>query len=253
MKAILLAISCLSVQPLLAAGDEVSDKLRSQLAKLIPDHQPSYIKAAPLPGFYEVAYGAQIVYLSADGRYVLQGSILDLEAKADLTEQARGGIRKAMLAKEDEKSMIVFSPAKPKHTVTVFTDVDCGYCRAMHREIAAYNAQGIKVRYLMFPRGGEDSAGYKTAINVWCAADRNKALTKAKQGSKVEKKTCDNPIDDQLELGIDLGVRGTPTMVLENGELLVGYKSPSELALLLDQVTSSAGPDPGGNTASAAH
>jgi thiol:disulfide interchange protein DsbC len=132
--------------------------------------------------------------------------------------------------------MVVFPPAGPtKHTVTVFTDIDCGYCRKLHQEIADYNQQGIKVRYLMYPRAGVGSESYNKAVWVWCADDRQDAITRAKRGEEIPHKTCANPVKEQFELGQTLGVRGTPSIILENGQMVPGYVPAAQLAQMLDE------------------
>jgi thiol:disulfide interchange protein DsbC len=229
-KITMMAALCVVAQPVFSADGAVELKLRDRLTKLIPEHQPSSVRPSVLPGWYEASYGVDIVYVSADGRYIFQGNLYDADKKEDLTESAKSTARKAVLAKQKEEDMIVFSPSNPKHTVTVFTDVDCGYCRKMHSEIAAYNAQGLKIRYLMFPRAGIGSPSYETAVKVWCSDDRKAALTKAKLGQSVSSKACTNPVEKQFNLAIQLGVRGTPALLLEDGELLMGYHSPADLA-----------------------
>jgi thiol:disulfide interchange protein DsbC len=142
------------------------------------------------------------------------------------------------LAKIKNVEMIIFSPDKTKHTITVFTDIDCPYCQKLHAEIEDYNKAGIEVRYLMFPRAGVDSPSYKKAISVWCANDSNKALTDAKQGKKVEAKTCENPIQSQMTVAQMVGVTGTPAIVLEDGEMLPGYRPVKEMSVVLDRLAS---------------
>lgn len=236
LKIVALAALCAIAQTAHAAGDAVEVKLKDKLVKLIPDQKPGAVKPSVLPGWYEASYGADVVYISADGRYIFQGSLFDVEKKLDLTDQARSKVRQTLMSGQKEEDMIVFSPPKPKHTVTVFTDVDCGYCRKMHNEIADYNAQGIKIRYMMFPRAGLGSPSYKTAVNVWCSSDRKSALTKAKLGESVPDKSCTNPVEKQFNLAIGLGVRGTPALVLEDGELLMGYHTPTELAAIVNGI-----------------
>jgi thiol:disulfide interchange protein DsbC len=177
------------------------------------------------------------MYVSAEGRYLLRGNLIDLDQRQDLTEQTRSRARREALSKVDESEMIVFSPTskKPRHTITVFTDVDCPYCRKLHSEIDEYTNAGIKVRYLMFPRMGKNSPSYYKAVNVWCAKDRNEALTEAKQGKELPKRTCKNPVQSQMELGQLIGVNGTPATVLENGEMVPGYRPAKEMVRLLAQ------------------
>ncbi len=164
--------------------------------------------------------------------------MVSLDSRINLTEQRRVSLRKDALAKLDEKDMIIFGPQKAKYTITVFTDIDCGYCRKMHAEMEKYNDLGIRVRYLSFPRGGIGSKSYDDAVNVWCAADRQKAMTKAKQGQEIPTKTCANPVKAEFELGQQLGVQGTPSIFLESGQNLPGYLPPEKLIQVLDENSS---------------
>jgi len=208
----------------------------SRLQTALNGEKPDSIQPTAIAGLYEVVVGGQVLYLSADGRFVVQGDILDLDSHANLTDSRRGELRSKVIDAIDEKDMVVFSPEGPvRHTVTVFTDVDCGYCRKMHSQMAAYNKEGIKIRYLLFPREGVGSESYNKAVAVWCADNRQEAMTKAKRGDNIERKTCDNPVQAQYELGQKLGVRGTPSLILENGDMIPGYVPPAQLAQLLAQ------------------
>jgi len=219
------------------AGDP-TDNIRQKLGALVPGMSPDNITVTPIKGLYEVTFGAQIMYFSSDGRYMLRGNLIDIDKREDLTENTRSKARKAVLAKIKNEEMIVFSPDKTKHTITVFTDIDCPYCQKLHAEIEDYNKAGIEVRYLMFPRAGVDSPSYEKAISVWCADDSNKALTNAKQGKKVETKTCENPIQSQMTVAQMVGVTGTPAIVLEDGEMLPGYRPVKEMSVVLDRLAS---------------
>jgi len=189
-----------------------------------------------IPGLFEVILGSQIFYLSEDGRFVLQGDLLDLESRANLTDRRRGELRGKAIHTINEEDMVVFAPeGDAQYSVTVFTDIDCGYCRRMHSQIADYNKEGIKIRYLMFPRAGVDSESYDKAVSVFCADDRQDAMTRAKRGEEIERKTCDNPVQAQFELGQELGVRGTPSVILKDGVMIPGYVSPTQLAQLLEK------------------
>ena len=183
---------------------------------------PDAASPTAIPGLYEVLIGGQVLYLSEDGRFALQGDLLDLSTHDNLTENRRGELRGKAIEAVGENNMVVFAPDGPaKYTVTVFTDIDCGYCRKMHSQIATYNKEGIKMRYLMFPREGVGSDSFDKAVSVWCAGDRREARN---QG---------NPVQAQYELGQKLGVRGTPSMILEDGTMIPGYVPPTQLAELL--------------------
>lgn len=214
---------------------QADDKVvREAILKLVPNATIDAIAESAVPGFYEVSLGGQMVYVSNDGRYLIQGSIYDIENKVDLTEQKRSGARKAALAAVPASKRIIFAPKDVKHRLTVFTDIDCGYCRRLHQEMADYNSRGIAVEYLFFPRAGLGSESFQKAVNVWCSADRNQALTKAKSGEELEKKTCDNPIADDYQLGQKIGISGTPALIAEDGTLLPGYMPADQLLMRLD-------------------
>lgn len=203
------------------------------LAKALPELKPDSIKEAPMPGLYEVTAGPNVFYVSQDGRFLLQGKLLDLQAREDLTEPRVAAARLSAIGKIGHDNMIIFAPKGPKYTVSVFTDIDCGYCRKLHSQIEDYKKEGIAVHYLFFPRAGEGSESYKKAVSVWCAKDRNAALTKAKKGETVEDKQCENPVDKQMALARALGANGTPMIVTDGGEILPGYVPPKQLAELL--------------------
>jgi thiol:disulfide interchange protein DsbC len=163
---------------------------------------------------------------------------VDLKTGKEVTEAERRADRRSALAALGDKNMIEFAPKPPvktKYVVTVFTDVDCGYCRLLHSHIADYNAKGIEIRYAFFPRSGPDTESWYRAETVWCSADRKAALTKAKLGDELAQKSCANPIAREYQLGQEIGVHATPAMVMPDGELILGVVSPDELAAHLAQ------------------
>lgn len=208
--------------------------IRKALAAVLPNAQPDQIKPTPLPGLYEVSFGAQLFYISEDGRHLVQGHIMDLATRTDLTEERQGVLRQEAVAKLGDENMIVFPASKPKHTVTVFTDIDCGYCRKLHEEMKAINELGITVRYMFFPRSGPDTPSYHNAVSVWCAKDRRQALTDAKAGKSVPNKSCENPIKQHMALVEQFGLRGTPAILLEDGSLVPGYVPAKQLQAMVE-------------------
>lgn len=215
----------------LSAADDLKARFAGRLKAEVTAVNPT-----PISGLYEVLAGGQVVYMTEDSRYAIQGSLLDLEERRNLTEETRGKLRLAEFGKLPAGTTVDF-PAKGemKHTMYVFTDVDCGYCRKLHTEVPALNEAGVTVRYLAYPRGGLNSAGYKTMVSVWCSEDRQTALTTAKNGGSVAEKECDNPVKSQFELGNTLGVQGTPTIVLESGEELGGYAPAPQIIEMLNR------------------
>jgi len=207
--------------------------VRAGMAKLLPGVELDGVTAAPLPGLYEVTLGPRLFYVSEDGRYLIQGNLIDIESRENLTETKQAKAKKEAVEAMGEDKMVIFAPEKPAHTITVFTDIDCGYCRKLHREIEDYKKEGIAVRYLFYPRAGVGSPSYDKAVSVWCADDRNQAMTDAKTGKEVENRTCENPVQEHMALGKAMGVTGTPAIVLEDGEMLPGYVPAKRMAKFL--------------------
>lgn len=225
-----------AVFSLSAAGDEKAEAVRESLQKWAPGVQPQSIKPAPIDGIYEVVVEGQVFYFSQDGRYAMQGQLLDLATRTNLTEERLKVMRAAAISDLDEQNMVVFEPKQAKHTVSIFTDIDCGYCRQLHQHIEEYNELGIKIRYLAFPRAGIGSSSYDKAVEVWCAKDPREAMTQAKAGKPVENTSkCDSPVADQFNLGQSLGVDATPTLILEDGSTLPGLVRPQMLANILER------------------
>jgi thiol:disulfide interchange protein DsbC len=227
------AAALLVSQPLWA--EDVTKVIETSLKKAMPSLKIDSVKPSPMKGLYEVAMGPKLLYVSEDGKYLIQGSLIDVAAREDLTEPRLMGARIDALGKVGQDKMIVFKPKIHKHNIFVFTDIDCGYCRKLHSEIDQYLAQGIEVRYLFYPRAGKGSESWNKAISVWCSKDRTAALTKAKKGETVEAKPCDNPVEQHMELGSEMGAQGTPMIVTEKGGVLPGYVPAPQLAKILDQ------------------
>ena len=225
LKKIIVVIASLFVLTAHAGDAEI----RKALAQLPTPVKPDTIIPTPIGGIYEVMVGSNIFYISEDGKYIFQGSILDVASRTDLTELKRSKIRGKLIASIDEANTVVFAPEDVKHKVFIFTDIDCGYCRKLHSNIDQYLALGIKVQYLLFPRAGAGSPSYDKAVAVWCSDDRAEALTLAKRGVDLGKKTCANPVIDHLELGWVLGLSGTPMIVTEKGTIFPGYLPPEQL------------------------
>lgn len=218
--------------PLIASEVEIIQK---RLAEIYPEVRTDQISPSPIPGLFELRVGPQIAYVSADGRYFLRGDIIEVATDNNVTEARRGAARVAALDDVGEQRMIVFSPKQVKHTISVFTDIDCGYCRKLHREIDQYLAMGIRVRYLFFPRSGPNTESWSKAETVWCSSDRNQAMTRSKRGEVLPALSCNpTPVQQHYALGLTFGVQGTPAIITDSGELIPGYIPPAELVLHLD-------------------
>jgi thiol:disulfide interchange protein DsbC len=210
-------------------------ELGARLKTIFPDIEVTRITPAPIPGLYEVLVGTDVLYVSADGRYLIQGDLLDLGKRRNITESQRALLRVNRLSAEPLADMIEFAPPDPRHVVYIFTDIQCGYCRRLHREMSEINKRGIAVRYLAYPRAGVGSEAFIEMESIWCSPDRRKALTDAKLGKVPAQKNCPNPVGRQLALGESLGVRGTPAIYTSAGRALPGYMPPDELLAMLEQ------------------
>ena len=205
----------------------------------IPGVKTEDVRATPVPGIFEVRRGADIVYMTGDGLYVFTGDLVRIADQDNLTEAHRRELRMKLIEAVPENQMVIFSPPQPKYTVTVFTDVDCAYCRELHRQIADYNRLGVRVRYVFFPRTGPNTESWFKAEQVWCSADRKAALTRAKLGQPLEAKRCNNtPVAQEYALAKAIGLDGTPGIIAANGALLGGYLPPSALIEELAEQTS---------------
>lgn len=219
-----------------------AERARAAIHALSPRVEVEQVNPAPLPGFQEAIVGGQTVYVSDDGKYVLQGTLYDPVGKDDLSEVALAKLRKRLLDKIPAKDRIVFGPPNPKHTVIVFTDIECGYCRKLHSQIADYNRLGIEVQYLAFPRMGLGSEDYRKMVAVWCADDRRKALTAAKNDQPIRMQDCTNPVDMQYALGQRMGLTGTPMILGTDGTRVAGYLPPQDLLAALQELAAKSTP-----------
>ena len=195
--------------------------LKQALAKRLPAIKVDSVTATPLAGLYQVIVGSQVVYMDANAEYMLDGDMVNLRTRKNYSEDAKFNIRLSVLKELGEKNMLVYRPEKVEHKITVITDIDCPYCRRLHSELNQYMESNVEVRYIFMPLKGEKDK--EKTESVWCAADRKEALNQAKAGGDVETKTCDNPLDKQMAAAQKLGVRGTPAIILETGEMLPGY------------------------------
>lgn len=224
-----------------SASAETSDQqgygaVEAKLRGLVPNAKTIAVSETPIAGVLQVQINSDIVYVTSDGKYLLQGQIMDIDSRSNLTDQAKSSIRLGLLAGLNEDEQITFAPEQPQHSLLVFTDIDCGYCRKLHNQMAEYNEQGIAIHYMAFPRAGVGSASFDKFVSVWCADDQKAAMTLAKNGGDPEPKKCPNPIAEQYDLGREVGVTGTPALVTTDGTLIPGYMPPAQLRARLDSM-----------------
>ncbi|NIF34203.1 bifunctional protein-disulfide isomerase/oxidoreductase DsbC [Enterobacter sp. Cy-643] len=203
--------------------------IKQSLAKL--GVQGAEIQAAPVAGMKTVLTDSGVLYVTEDGKHVIQGPLYDVSGAqpVNVTNQLLIGKLYAL-----EKEMIVYKAPKEQHVITVFTDITCGYCHKLHEEMSDYNALGITVRYLAFPRQGLQSQAESDMKSIWCAKDRNKAFDAAMKGGDVAPASCDINLANHYNLGVQFGVQGTPAIVLSNGSMIPGYQGPKEMKQMLD-------------------
>ncbi len=234
LKRTLLA-ACLAVFSMAGAAAETDGQaLVAKLKSLRPDIPIERVSPSPLPGIYQLELaGGTVFYGTEDGRYLFAGDLYELgdEDLINLAEQGRIEKRQALLATVDTDDMIIFPPSGQRNAViSVFTDVDCGYCQKLHQEVPRLNEMGVEVRYLAYPRAGVGSRSFQKIVSAWCADDQKTAITALKSGQTIPDAECSNPVAAQYELGQELGVSGTPAIVLEDGRLLPGYMPADQLA-----------------------
>ena len=221
-----------------ASSGVAADDPRAALLKILPaGSKLEDLRPSPIAGIYEFAQGAEVSYITADGKFFIDGNVYDMKSRDNLTEGLRAHARVALIGAVPESEMLIFSPPNPKYTITVFTDVDCAYCRKLHSEMAELNRLGIRVRYMFYPRTGPNTESWHKAEAVWCSANRNDALTRAKAGATLDlSKTCPSPVKREYELGESIGVRGTPAILTDGGDYISGYMPPRELLEQIKQL-----------------
>ncbi len=222
------------------------EAMKAMLEKKLKGIEIDSIELSPKEGVYQVFYSGQILYVSTDGEFLFTGNLLGLsgDEPVNLTEEAvvaksseLSPQRVEAMASLKEDDMVIFKADKEEHVISVFTDIDCAYCRKLHKEIPQLNASGITVRYLAFPRAGVGSSAYDKLVSVWCADDKKLAMDNAKLKREFSPKTCDNPVENQYKLTREFRLSGTPTLILPDGELISGYMPHDELVKHLESKT----------------
>ncbi|MGB6354754.1 MAG: DsbC family protein, partial [Steroidobacteraceae bacterium] len=221
-----------------APAEQAADPRAALLKRLPPGSKLEDLRPSPIAGIYEFAQGVDVSYITADGKYFFDGNLYDMDSRENLTEEQRTRARIALIGEVPESQMVIFGPKNPRYTITVFTDVDCAFCRKLHSEMAELNRLGVRVRYMFYPRTGPNTDSWKKAEVVWCSPDRNEALTRAKAGAQLDlTKTCAaTPVAREYALGRTIGVRGTPAIVTEGGAYIEGYMPARELVEQLKEL-----------------
>ncbi|MDH5516771.1 MAG: DsbC family protein [Gammaproteobacteria bacterium] len=231
VKALLVSVLMLFSVAIQAAEDQHA-ALKKMISKTFPGVEVSAFKESVIPNVLEFNMGAQVLYVTKDGRHLFQGNIYDLVSQKNITEESEKMARKATLDEFGEKNTLVYKAKKQKHFITVFTDIDCPYCRKLHDEVEQYLDQNISVRYMFLPFKGQKSL--EKSVSVWCAKNPQQAMTEAKKGKQITSASCDNPIQKHMQLGREFGIRGTPAIVLDSGEMVPGYRPAKDVIKMLN-------------------
>lgn len=234
--AILLASLSMPVAFAGAAEESDFNVVEEKLRSLVPSATTIAVSETPIEGILQVQINSDIVYVTSNGQYLLQGQIMDIDSRINITDQAKSGIRLDLMNGLKREEQISFAPEQAKYDLLVFTDIDCGYCRKLHNQMAEYNEAGIAIHYMAFPRAGVGSASYEKFVSVWCSDDQQAAMTLAKNGGDLEPQKCPNPVAEQYNLGHELGVTGTPALVTNDGTLIPGYVPPAQLRQRLESM-----------------
>ena len=230
----LLALSALGV-PVCVGAETIPTPVRTFVQAFVGEAGQGAVRATAVPDLYEVRLGDQFIYVTGDAKFFLHGDLYETRGQRNLTESSRREVRLDIVDAIDPQTYIVFEPSQPKHTVTVFTDVDCPYCAKFHLEVPDLNALGVRVRYAAWPRSPLGTESFARSVSVWCAKDPHQAMTDAKAGRTIAHAECENPVQRHFDAGRRLGVRGTPTIVTEGGETIGGYVPYRELVEMLEQ------------------
>ncbi|MFK7854375.1 MAG: DsbC family protein [Granulosicoccus sp.] len=214
-----------------ANAESTLDEVGERLSDVLPGISVTSLTETPLPGLYELITDGQIYYLDESAEYLIDGSLIQLRDRVNLTDARLGGIHMSLIKEMGEENMLIYEPEQPStRSITVFTDISCGYCRRLHAELDTLLDEGVRVRYLLFPRAGLGSQAHKDLESVWCAENPQEAMTNAKAGGKIDPKTCANPIELHVALAEQVGLRGTPLIYTDSGEKIPGYREASALA-----------------------
>lgn len=215
-------------------ADNDIERLKQAIAKRLPNIEVTSIKKSPVDGLFEVVSGSQVVYMTQDAKFMIDGDLVNLESKRNYTEEAKAEMRLAIINSLGEDQMLIYKPETVKHTVTIITDINCPYCRRLHDEMSEYLKYGVRVRYIFMPLKGK--ADFDKTVSVWCSDDRHLSLDIVKAGGSIESKTCKNPIKKHLTLSRKIGVRGTPAIILEDGTMLPGYVPINKLMVEIRKI-----------------
>ena len=227
-----LLINSILIFSLTIFSDET--EIREKISSILPPGtQIEAIEKSDFPDIYKVYYGdIQPLYVSKDGKYFLYGDMFKISSSKIINLTSTDITKRRMQLMKDigKEELISFISKNETHSVTVFTDVDCGYCRKLHNEIEDYNKAGISIHYAAFPRSGIGTESFTKMVGAWCSENPKKSITNLKNGENLRLNFCDSqPVAKHYVIGQKLGISGTPAIISQDGELYPGYFSPKDL------------------------
>lgn len=225
----LIALIALLMTLPVVAEDTGGDAVFTALKARIPELERDQISPSVVDGLYTLTLGYQLFYVSADGQYLVKGEVVELASNQPVDQEKLDAKRLQRLSVIANSEMLIYPTEDTKAALTVFTDITCPYCQKLHEELPALAAAGIEVRYLAFPRAGAQSEVANTMASIWCADEPLKKMDAAMQGEKIPVATCDDPVASQHAIGVEMQIRGTPAIILENGKLISGYVPANDL------------------------
>ncbi|MFQ0973851.1 bifunctional protein-disulfide isomerase/oxidoreductase DsbC [Gilliamella sp. CG35] len=226
MKKLVLGLALISTS-VLAGNSDITDTM----SKLGYENKDLKITNTPVKGLKSVVTPDGTFYVTDDGKYLTQGPIYNVEG--DEPKNIANSTNLALM-KTIEKDAIIYKAKDEKYVISVFTDYTCHYCKLLHENIDQYLNNGISVHYFAYPRAGADSEVGKNMQSIWSVADRKAAFDKAYKGDPITPATSDVPyVTQQFNVGRQLGISGTPSIVLSDGQLIPGYIPADKLIEIL--------------------
>lgn len=228
---LLLAFPFLLNTVLAHAGEAEVRKAANGLFR--PGTQIDEIRKAEIAGIYEVRVGSNLFYFDEKGKYAIMGDIIDTGSKRNLTEEKRDKLSAIKFSDLPLDQAIKTVRGNGKRVFATFEDPNCGYCKKLTKEIVGMT--DFTMYTFLYPILSPDS--HTKSRNIWCAKDSSKAwISHMTTGSNPANVNCDAPLEKNLMLGQRLNIRGTPHIILSNGERLPGYVSAEQLNERLDAV-----------------
>ena len=225
----------LSLMLFMSCAKKEDVNIKEVISKAYPNVDIENIKKID-ENFHEIIINNQIYYATNDGKFLIVGSVIDLNSKESITENTKMSQRLDVIQSINDKNMIIYKPEVSDHVLTVFTDSSCPYCQKLHNEIPRLLENNVEIRYVLFSRNGDKVDAYDQLLSAWCSEDRMRAIESLFDGDLLdEKDECINPLNKNYELASRLSVEGTPTIFLEDGRVIPGYQNYKNILEIINQ------------------